>query len=74
MAAALLVVGIILPLLGFQPYGESATQNYISQEDSAVCAKLGLTDANNPHSADCMAELAIVRQRHARLLVAHRLF
>jgi len=74
IAAALLAGMEVLSSSGFQPYGEAAIENYIFQEDSAVCAKLGLTDANNSHSADCMAELAIVRQRHARLLVEYSLF
>ncbi len=74
IAAALLTVAIILPVRGFQPYGVAAIQKQISQEDSALCAKLALTDASDPHAADCMAELASLTQRHRSLLAAYSPF
>ena len=74
IAAALLAVAIILPVQGFQPYGEATIQKHISQEDSALCAKFGLLDASDPRSANCMAELASLRQQYRRLLVTYNLF
>lgn len=74
MAAALLAVAIVMPFSGIQPYGEDVIQTHIAQQDNALCAKLGFTDANDPRAAECMAELANLRQRHERLLVAYGLF
>ena len=74
IAAALLAVAITLPRNGFQPYGEATIQKHISQEDSALCAKFGLLDASDPRSANCMAELANLRQQYRRLLVTYNLF
>ncbi len=71
MAAALLAGAVILPSSGIQPFGEDAVQKQIAQEDSAVCARFGLAKADDPRSAECMAELADLRQRHERLVATY---
>ena len=72
-AVVLFVGAVALPSSGIRPYSNATILKQVAQEDSALCAKFGFTDAN-PRSAECMTELGDLRQRHERLLVVYDLF
>jgi hypothetical protein len=73
MTAALLTVALVLPSSGISPFGEDTIQRRIVHEDRVLCDKFGLVDTKDPRSAECMADLAKLRLRHERLLVAYSL-
>ena len=70
IASAIVVVfvlAIAIPLSGARPYGEQAIQEQIDHEDSALCDKFGFA-TRTPKFADCMLDLADLRQSHLDLL------
>jgi hypothetical protein len=60
-------LAVAIPLSGARPYGEQAVQEQIDHEDSVLCEKFGLA-ATTPKFADCMIDLAGLRESHLDLL------
>ena len=70
IASVIVVVfslAVAIPLSGARPYGEQAIQEQIDHEDSALCDKFGFA-SRTPKFADCMLDLAGLRQSHLDLL------
>jgi hypothetical protein len=70
IASAIVVIfslAVAIPLSGARPYGEQAIQEQIDHEDSALCDKFGF-ESRTPKLADCMLDLAGLRQSHLDLL------
>jgi hypothetical protein len=65
--AILVALVVAIPLSGVRPYGEQAILEQIDQEDSTLCDKFGFA-ARSPKFADCMLDLADLRQSHLDLL------
>ena len=65
-----LVLAVVIPLYGARPYGEQAILEQIDHEDSALCDKFGFA-AMTQESADCMLDLADLRQRHVDLVQSY---
>ena len=66
-SAILIALVVAIPLSGVRPYGEQAILEQIDHEDSALCDKFGFA-ARTPKFADCMLDLAGLRQSHLDLL------
>ena len=60
-------LAVAIPLSGARPYGEQAILEFIDHEDGTLCYKFGFA-ANTPEFADCMLDLAGLRQRHVELV------
>jgi hypothetical protein len=65
--AILVALVVAIPLSGVRPYGEQAILEQIDHEDSVLCDKFGFA-ASTPKFADCMLDLAGIRQSHLDLL------
>jgi hypothetical protein len=65
--AILVALVVAIPLSGVRPYGEQAILEQIDQEDSTLCDKFGFA-ARSQKFADCMLDLADLRQSHLDLL------
>ena len=63
----LVVLAVAIPFSGVRPYGEQAILEQIDHDDSALCDKFGFA-AGTPKFADCMLDLASIRQSHLDLL------
>jgi len=70
VAGLLLAGSAVLSSSGIRPYGEEAVLKQIADEDSSLCTKFGLDAASQRH-AECMADLANLRQRHVQLLTKY---
>ena len=68
--AILVALAVAIPLSGVRPYGEQAILAQIDREDSTLCDKFGFA-ARGPKFADCMLDLADLRQSHLDLLRAY---
>ena len=66
-SAILIALVVAIPLSGVRPYGEQAILEQIDHEDSTLCDKFGFA-ARTPRFADCMLDLADLRQNHLDLL------
>ncbi len=66
-SATLIALIVAIPLSGVRPYGEQSIPEQIDHEDSALCDKFGFA-AMTPKFADCMLDLAGLRQSHLDLL------
>jgi hypothetical protein len=73
VAGLVLTGAAILPSSNIQPYGEATILKRIAQQDSDLCARFRFPAASQEF-AQCMAELADVRQRHEQLLIAYEQF
>jgi hypothetical protein len=67
LGALLLTGSAALSSSGIRAYGEDAILKRISEEDNALCAQFGIA-ASSQSFAQCMADLADLRQRHVQLL------
>ena len=65
--AVVLAFGVMVQVSGARPYGEQAILEQIDREDSALCQKFGFA-ASTLESAECVLNLADLRQRHVNLL------
>jgi len=68
--AILVALAVAIPLSGVRPYGEQAILAQIDREDSTLCDKFGFA-ARVQKFADCMLDLADLRQSHLDLLRAY---
>lgn len=66
---AVLALGAIIRIAGVRPYGEQSILEQIERDDSALCRKFGLATGKQQY-ADCMLDLADLRQRHVNLLIS----
>ena len=69
-SAILVVLAVAIPLSGVRPYGEQAILEQIDHEDGTLCQKFGFA-VSTPESADCMLDLADLRQRHVDLVQSY---
>jgi hypothetical protein len=70
IVAAVISLGVVIPVAGIRPYGEQAMLEQIDHEDSALCGKFGFATRTSQF-ADCMIALADLRQRHVDLLTSY---
>jgi hypothetical protein len=68
--AALVAAAVISSTDSIRPYGEQAILAQIEQEDTSLCAKLGVAAAT-PQFDVCVRDLADLRQHHLDLLRSH---
>ena len=68
--SVVLALAVAIPLSGARPYGEQAILEQIDHEDGTLCQKFGFA-VSTPESADCMLDLADLRQRHVDLVQSY---
>ena len=68
--AVVFALSIAIQVSGARPYGEQAILEQIEHEDGALCQKFGFA-ARTPESADCVLDLADLRQHHVDLVQSY---